>query len=97
MVVLFSLVLGISAYVQAQAISEIPVTITSVDLAANSVTLEGLELAATEYRLAFDVIIKLFNGDAGTANNLRVGDSVTAVVDQAAGVVHKIYVVGRAS
>ena len=84
-----------AASVQAVAIEEVPVTIASVDVAANNVTLEDLEMAAIEYRLAFDVEIKLLSGENGTAGNLRVGDSVTAIIDRDAGVVYKLFVVGR--
>ncbi|MBT8149324.1 MAG: hypothetical protein KJO24_05295 [Gammaproteobacteria bacterium] len=95
--VMFVLLLAVAGLAHADSMQEIPVTITSLDLAGNTVTLEGLELASSEYRLAFNLEIILLNGDPGTVNNLRVGDGVTAVVDAGAGVVYKLYVVGSAS
>ena len=88
------LLLFTTATVQA-AIEELPLSIASLDVVKNSVTLQGLEIPAREYRLAFDIEIRLLGGQSGTAGNLREGDWVTAIVDSATGVVHKLFVVGK--
>ena len=85
----------IAASVQAVAVEELAVTITSLDVVANNVTLQDIDMVDVTYRLAFDVEIKLLSGENGTAGNLRVGDSITAIIDRDADVVYKLLVVGR--
>ena len=79
----------------AQSIDEIPATIIVLNIADNNVTLGGLGLVETTYRMAFDIVIKLQDGSSGTANNLRKGDGVSALVAADGKVVHALYIVSR--
>jgi hypothetical protein len=82
---------------QAADYNEIPARIVAVDVPGNAVTLSALGFGEASYRFAFDLQIKLLGGANGTANNLRSGDGVTALVDEAGRVVHAIYVVSSDS
>lgn len=81
--------------VSAQSIDELPAQIVAIDIAAKKVTLAALGMQASDFTLAFDVKIKLFNGDLGTVGNLRVGDGVTAVIDRSGSLVKALYVVSQ--
>lgn len=91
--VALSLLIGAAA--SASDFDEIPATIVAVDVPGNAVTLAGLGITEARYRLAFDVQIKLLSGATGTANNLRPGDGVTALVDDSGKVVHALFVVAK--
>ncbi|MGB5325828.1 MAG: hypothetical protein WBN40_10450 [Pseudomonadales bacterium] len=78
---------------QAADYNEIPAQIVDVDVQGNAVTLAALGFGEARYRFAFDLQIKLLGGENGTANNLRAGDGVTALVDEGDRLVHAIYVV----
>ena len=82
-------------FANAQSVDEIPATIIALNIADNNVTLGGLGLVETTYRMAFDIVIKLQDGSSGTANNLRKGDGVSALVAADGEVVHALYVVSR--
>ena len=82
-------------FANAQSVDEIPATIIALNIADNNVTLGGLGLVETTYRMAFDIVIKLQDGSSGTANKLRKGDGVSALVAADGEVVHALYVVSR--
>lgn len=88
----FTLLMLCLGQVFADQPQEVPVNIVSVDVLSNSITLFGLGHPKTEYRMAFDVVIKLLNGENGTASSLEEGDVVTAVIDKSEGVAHALYV-----
>ena len=93
---LMTMLLGLVAPTQAQSdLDELPLTIKAVSVADNSITLAGLGSPEREYRMAFDIRIRLINREQGTPAGLEVNDHVTALVDPSAGVVHALFVVGK--
>jgi hypothetical protein len=55
--------------------------IVDVNLEAAEVTLVAKEIDHVDYRLAYDVRIRLANGQKGAVANLRKGNQITAVGD----------------
>ena len=92
---LFLYVTSYANFANAQSVDEIPATIIALNIADNNVTLGGLGLVETTYRMSFDIVIKLQDGSSGTANNLRKGDGVSALVAADRKVVHVLYVVSK--
>ena len=79
--------LSISAIAQAEK-TEFVASIDAVDVKNNVVTFSAKQFTRVDYTLAFDLSIRLENGDIGAAANLREGNLVTAVVDTGSGFVH---------
>ena len=55
--------------------------IVDVNLEAAEITLAAKDINNVEYRLAYDVRIRLANGQKGAVANLRKGNQITAVGD----------------
>ena len=89
--------LALTSSLNAAELDEIPVQIAEVSALKNSVTLTGLGHSPREYRMAYDIVIKMLNGQNGSVSSLEKGDAVTAVVDRSANVAHALYVVAKPS
>lgn len=62
-------------------ITEFVGSVEAVDIEKGVVTFSAKQFNAVDYRFAYDVRIRLANGDIGAAANLREGNLVTAVVN----------------
>lgn len=88
--VVAALVLGANA----QAFeSEFTAHVAAIDVENRKVTLNARSIRNEDYRLAFDVSVRLLNGDVGSIANIRVGNYVTAVANLNEKVIHAIHVV----
>jgi hypothetical protein len=63
------------------ATDEFVAHIVDVNLEAAEITLAAKDINNVEYRLAYDVRIRLANGQKGAVANLRKGNQITAVGD----------------
>lgn len=97
--ILFGLLAFSSSYINLayaqESVREIPVAVVAVDVESNTVTLAGLGFPEKEYRMAFDIEIKLINGTAGSVSGLQINDRVTAIVGVTDAVVHALHVVAK--
>ena len=90
--------LGLSVVTQAQSgtsLNEIPVSIKAFNVEKNTVTLAGLGFPEKEYRMAFDIEIKLMGGEQGTVSGLEIEDRVTAIVSASDDIVQALHVVAK--
>lgn len=76
-------------------LDEIPVSIVSLDVESNTVTLAGLGFPRKEYRMAFDIDIRMLGGESGAVSGLEINDVVTALVSASDAVVHALHVVAK--
>jgi len=76
-------------------LDEIPVSIVALDVESNSVTLAGLGFPRKDYRMAFDIDIRMLGGESGAVSGLEINDVVTALVSSTDAVVHALHVVAK--
>jgi Cu/Ag efflux protein CusF len=74
------------------ATDEFVAHIVDIDLESAEVTLLAKDINHVEYRLAYDVRIRLANGQKGAVANLRKGNQITAVGDPDTQVLYVIQV-----
>ena len=89
LIALFGMVANANA-----ADAEIAATVESIDVASNTVVLRAIDIPGISYTFAYDVRIRLLNGDQGAVGNVREGDVITALVDKSENIIEALFVVG---
>jgi|TARA_B110000093_G_C12668497_1_gene285159 hypothetical protein len=74
------------------ATDEFVAEVIEVDIKTSEITLLYMHMRKVEFRLAYDVRIRLANGQKGAVANLRKGNQITAVGDPDKQVLYMIQV-----
>ena len=74
------------------ATDEFVAEVIEVDIKTSEITLLYMHMRKVEFRLAYDVRIRLANGQKGAVANLRKGNKITAVGDPDKQVLYMIQV-----